>query len=92
MVGETLPAHCFWNGAYNLNVPVVSNTIPLNTMDSMQTPGIHDRHACGYKSLHPGGAHFLLADGSVHFVAESIDYKLYCDLGSRAGGEVAMVP
>ena len=32
---------------------------------------------------------FCLADGSVHFVSEAIDYRLYNELGTRAGGEVA---
>jgi prepilin-type N-terminal cleavage/methylation domain-containing protein/prepilin-type processing-associated H-X9-DG protein len=37
----------------------------------------------GFKSLHPGGANFVLADGSVHFLAETIDYLTYQKLGDR---------
>jgi prepilin-type N-terminal cleavage/methylation domain-containing protein/prepilin-type processing-associated H-X9-DG protein len=40
----------------------------------------------GFGSLHPGGAQFCLADGSVRFLTESIDPKLYRDLGHRADG------
>ncbi|MFH1265042.1 MAG: H-X9-DG-CTERM domain-containing protein, partial [Planctomycetota bacterium] len=47
---------------------------------------------CGFKSLHPGGANFLMGDGSVHFFSESIDYRLINGLGTRAGGEVASLP
>lgn len=36
-----------------------------------------------FKSTHPNGCHFVLADGSVHFLNESIDYKLYQMLGDR---------
>jgi prepilin-type processing-associated H-X9-DG protein len=36
--------------------------------------------------MHPGGAHFVMCDGSVHFVNETIDYYTYNMLGSRAGG------
>ena len=47
---------------------------------------------CGFKSRHPGGANFVTGDGSVHFLSESIDYRLFNELGTRAGGEVVAVP
>ena len=37
--------------------------------------------AWGFQSRHPGGANFLFADGSVHFLPEDIDYSLYQFLG-----------
>lgn len=42
----------------------------------------------GFKSKHPGGANFVFADGSVHFLKQSIAMTTYCALGSRNGGEV----
>jgi hypothetical protein len=33
-----------------------------------------------------------MVDASVQFVSESIDYRLYNELGTRAGGEVAELP
>jgi prepilin-type N-terminal cleavage/methylation domain-containing protein/prepilin-type processing-associated H-X9-DG protein len=47
--------------------------------------------ARGYKSLHPGGAQFVMADGSVHFLPEDIDILVYRGLATRNGGEVATV-
>ena len=47
---------------------------------------------CGFKSLHPGGANFVMGDASVHFVSQTIDYRLYNYLGTRAGREVARMP
>jgi prepilin-type N-terminal cleavage/methylation domain-containing protein len=43
--------------------------------------------ACGYKSYHPGGALFLMADASTHFINENIDYMTYSLLGARKSGE-----
>ena len=37
---------------------------------------------------HVGFAQFLLGDGSVHTIGESIDFAVYNALGTRAGGEV----
>jgi len=58
-------------------------------------------------SLHPGGVNCLLADGSVHFISDTIDtgnlgaapvtsgaspYGVWGRLGSKDGGEVVAVP
>jgi prepilin-type N-terminal cleavage/methylation domain-containing protein/prepilin-type processing-associated H-X9-DG protein len=42
----------------------------------------------GFRSLHPGGANFAMADGSVKFIKNSINVPTYRALGTRAGGEV----
>jgi prepilin-type N-terminal cleavage/methylation domain-containing protein/prepilin-type processing-associated H-X9-DG protein len=43
--------------------------------------------AMGFKSRHPGGANFVFADGSTHFLSDSIDYVIYQRLGGRRDGE-----
>jgi prepilin-type N-terminal cleavage/methylation domain-containing protein/prepilin-type processing-associated H-X9-DG protein len=45
-----------------------------------------------YYSLHPGGANFLFADGSVHFLNYEIDNQTLRALASMSGGEVVTVP
>ncbi len=50
----------------------------------------------GYSSLHPGGANFLFADGSVYFIAEDINSRVgtgremgvYQRISSRSDGLV----
>ncbi|MCH2114741.1 MAG: DUF1559 domain-containing protein [Pirellulales bacterium] len=87
MVGETLPGHCAFNGAHALNFPVSTTAIPINLMyDDMGTGGGFDQ-ASAFKSLHPGGANFLLCDASVQFLTDVIDYRLYNEMGTRAGDE-----
>ena len=40
-----------------------------------------------FSSRHTGGVNMVFADGSVHFIANSIDPVLWHALGTRAGGE-----
>ena len=45
-------------------------------------------HADQYWSLHPGGANFRFADGSVRFIKEQVGFKVFQSLATRNGGEV----
>ncbi|MBV8126345.1 MAG: DUF1559 domain-containing protein, partial [Planctomycetaceae bacterium] len=45
-------------------------------------------HGDQYWSLHPGGANFLFADGSVRFIKEVINFSIFQAIATRAGGEV----
>ena len=92
MLGETLPDQCIYMGAHSVNFPVAGTTIPLNTFERCDTAGGIYYRACGFKSQHSGGAHFALGDGSVRFFNDTIDYKLYNELGSRNGGEIVKAP
>ncbi len=42
----------------------------------------------GFGSFHTGGAQFAFADGSVHFLSQSIDKGIFSKLGNRADGEM----
>lgn len=45
-----------------------------------------------YWSMHPGGANFLMADGSVHFFKYTIDDEVMRALLTRANGETVQLP
>ncbi|HVX59118.1 MAG TPA: DUF1559 domain-containing protein [Pirellulales bacterium] len=42
----------------------------------------------GFESWHPGGANFLLADGSIRFLTDSMDQTVLQQLGHRADGQL----
>ncbi len=56
--------------------PGNGSTIGCNDLSSRAT-------AIAFKSMHVGGAHFVLVDGSVRFIAANIDYDNYQRLGDR---------
>jgi prepilin-type processing-associated H-X9-DG protein len=41
----------------------------------------------GFRSRHPGGLQFAYADGTVHFIQQSIDLPTYRAMSTIAGAE-----
>jgi hypothetical protein len=41
-----------------------------------------------FGSVHEGGAHFCMGDGSARFISENINIAVFCFLGSKNAGEV----
>ncbi len=97
LVGEGLPRQDANNNIWDATGSSAGVTIPINWFTGMPYAGFGagapwntraSYAARGFKSHHPGGANFLFADGSVHFLKASINRVSYAALGSRAGGEV----
>jgi prepilin-type processing-associated H-X9-DG protein len=65
------------------------NGTPIDTTSNNQTEwGSYH----GFKSRHPGGVQFLLADGTVHFISNTISLGTYRGLASYAGNEPVTLP
>jgi type II secretory pathway pseudopilin PulG len=91
MVGEDSPFHNYHSTAYYSNGDYSSCHAPLNYKPTPPTP-LEWYNVMGFRSEHPSGAHFAIADASVQFVNESVDYTLYRRLSTRNGGETAALP
>jgi prepilin-type N-terminal cleavage/methylation domain-containing protein/prepilin-type processing-associated H-X9-DG protein len=61
------------------------HVLPPNDLSCMYPPS---RISTTANSRHTGGVQILLCDGSVRFVSENIDLKVWRALGTRNGGEV----
>jgi prepilin-type N-terminal cleavage/methylation domain-containing protein/prepilin-type processing-associated H-X9-DG protein len=97
LAGEGLPDEDanneFWtatSAASGVTIPLNWSTkLPLTSFGAGTPWNTRGSYAArGFKSRHPGGANFLFADGSVHFLKNSINRVTYANLGSRAGGEI----
>lgn len=90
MVGERLtrPNHGWlytWTGVISGG----ENPIVRILGDTDITPNRDLIHMDEFASDHTGGAQFVMGDGAVRFISNSIDLNLYRSLASRAGGEPA---
>ncbi|MFO0880903.1 MAG: DUF1559 domain-containing protein [Gemmataceae bacterium] len=98
-IGEMLPEwhDHFFNGSWNHfngGVAHASTVVPINYVSD-------DRNRCGnpqrsfgnwgvswgFKSRHSGGANFLMCDGSIKFISESISPRTYNLMGCRNDGQ-----
>ena len=94
-VGESLPTECKVMSVFSITGTVWTTNIPINTFityDPYARPPMVQEYACGFKSRHPGGAQFVMGDGSVHFLPDAIDFQVYNFLGDRKDGNTVAIP
>jgi prepilin-type N-terminal cleavage/methylation domain-containing protein/prepilin-type processing-associated H-X9-DG protein len=90
LIGEQIMAKCQWNAWVHANESVGSTAIPLNFDFSVggAAPSRSWQWTYSFRSKHSGGANFAFADGSVHFIKDSISMNTYQSLSTRELGEV----
>jgi prepilin-type N-terminal cleavage/methylation domain-containing protein/prepilin-type processing-associated H-X9-DG protein len=86
-IGEDVPAQNMHSALYFSNGDYASCHIPLNTF---YTPNQRTNwpQVMSFRSQHSGGANFAMADGSVRFVRQTIDFTQYRATCTRNVGEV----
>lgn len=100
MMGEIRPSTSAFNWIHGWTLSEgmwFATTAPLNFETDPEVLGTPlpvcrrwDRDfntAHGFKSRHTGGVNFVFCDGSMHFLADGIDYTTYQRLGARNDGE-----
>lgn len=75
---------CNWAGAL---VSVHSGPDPGDSEPIIHAPSNPLCHTCGMYSEHPKGGMVLMGDGSVHWVAETMNAYIWAALATRNGGE-----
>jgi prepilin-type N-terminal cleavage/methylation domain-containing protein/prepilin-type processing-associated H-X9-DG protein len=87
LIGEDLPAYNDHSVAYYANGSWMATDAGINYLPEPPTPQKYE-DVYGFRSRHAGGAQFAMADGSVRFYDEGIDYNLYQALSTKGGDEV----
>ncbi len=89
VVGEALPGRCTHNTWWWFNHTTATCAVPLNYYfkNTAITTGDWPNNY-SFASQHTGGGHFVMGDGTVKFLSENIDIRLYRNLASIDGNEV----
>ncbi len=100
LVGETLPIYSSLHMYFGSHMHVGTvNPVPNNHNVYTACPKSRDSridtcygHMGGYMSEHTGGLQMCLADGSVRFVSENVDYATWVRMGDRQDGVPIELP
>jgi prepilin-type N-terminal cleavage/methylation domain-containing protein/prepilin-type processing-associated H-X9-DG protein len=94
-VGEAIPAWSNWTWWYCNNASIATCAMPLNYrrgVEKLEPFAPNWPRNFGFYSLHPAGANFVMCDGSVRFISDSIDQATYRAMGTTEGGETLTAP
>ena len=72
-------------------VPTVDESFARIVGIADHAPNDAGLHFDDFRGYHTGGINATYADGSTHFISDTVDVAAYQGLGSRSGGEVVVV-
>ncbi|MEO0529290.1 MAG: DUF1559 domain-containing protein [Planctomycetota bacterium] len=91
-LADTTTRQTLWAYGYTSfsmsQVQLDSGTLLPDTCRCFETTGNSEACKRGWGSVHPGGLHFALADGSARFFTNDVDMVLLLRLATIAGDEV----
>jgi prepilin-type N-terminal cleavage/methylation domain-containing protein/prepilin-type processing-associated H-X9-DG protein len=96
MIGEDIPSLNQWCAWPYANAATGTCAIPLNSGTVTGQPGYANPgdwpDLYSFRSKHTGGANFAFADGSIHFISNTIATNVYQGLATYNGNEVVSPP
>ena len=94
MLGEVIGGWCRWQDWGYQSWGTMAHPVNYRNNDFLAGLWNENSHAdcILFRSMHEGGAHFCMADGSVHFISENIDGPLYRNLGDKADNQPVSFP
>jgi prepilin-type processing-associated H-X9-DG protein len=95
MIGEDVPEFILWNAWTVANgangtcaiPPNTGITIPTGSNNKTPSDNVNWQERYSFRSRHPGGLQFAMADGTVRFVKETIPLQIYRAFATIKGGE-----
>ena len=94
---DHLRSNQWWH--FNGGASHAGTIVPINYRSDQTTwcsPADRQSHnwnvSFGFKSQHSGGANFLFGDGSVQYLSQTIDHRVYQLLGCRNDGMAVTLP
>lgn len=88
--GEDLPYHNYHSALFYANGDYSSCHQPLNFKPNPPDPANWPL-VISFRSQHTGGGNFLLGDGSVKFIRDTMDFTSYRQACTKGGGEVSNI-
>jgi len=90
MLGERIAESCRCGAAWTDNFQLAFTGQKLNSPTRSTDVSDYKRN-CGFSSMHTGGGHFAMADASVQFINQNINFNTWCLLGDKADGKSVSV-